>query len=506
MNTGLSGWHASVLRCVFAVLILAVAVFWSTRHTNRLDTASQTDIQVVEPTCTSNGYTLRTDRESGETTIYRIVPATGHSFGEWKSLPEEATIGCMPRVRSCTVCGCEETGADYEDLGIARLSLYGNPDGISKTSSVDMFARFEDNGQNIRFESYATLKYQGHVSLGYSKKNFTIKLFSDENCTEKNKLSFSHWNKEHKYILKANYIDPSQCRNLVCADIWAEICASRSSLSDEMRRLSNYGAVDGFPVALYLNDRFFGLYTWNLHKDDDLFGMEDGAHQAIMICNYSGSAEAGFRAEAEFTENSSWEVEFCGTEDDSWAKQKLNELIRFVMTSDDARFRTELNQYLDVDAAIDYLLAIYALGLPSHGVTDLVLVSYGSVWIPSLYDMEDAFGLLSDGSGAYNADEFLPVKTGDRWDSSTGNLLWDRLLNGFEDEIAQRYAFLRKTVFTEEGLCARVSQFTERIPDELYAADAVCNQLSLPFVSEAQMVQYIRNRLPFLDTLFVAKE
>ena len=372
---------------------------------------------------------------------------------------------------------------------------------------MDITAEFEDNGQNISFQSYATLKHQGHSSLGYSKKNFTLKFFRDENRTEKYKFSFSHWNKESKYILKANYADPSLCRNLVCADVWAELCASRASLPARMRSLSNYGAVDGFPVALYLNDQFYGLYTMNLHKDDDLFGMQKGERHAIMICNASGSAEARFRAPTEFSDNSTWEVEFCGTENTAWAKEQLNELIQFVMTADDAQFRAQLGQHLDVDSAIDYLLAIYALGLPAHGMKDLVLISYGSVWIPSLYDMEDGFGLFHDGSGAYDASEFLPVRAKDGWDSATGNLLWDRLLDNFEDEIIQRYAVLRKTVFTPDGLCARISSFTDAISDELYAADAARNPL--PFIdpiTKDQMFNYIQTRLPALDKIFGIKE
>ena len=507
MKSKRSGMFRAVLRCVCAVVILALAVaisYWRTSQQDAL--LRQSDVQKVEATCTSNGYTLLTNRETGETTMIQIVPAKGHSFGQWETRNENATVGCTPRVRSCLICGWEENGADYEDLGIARLSLYGSLEGIGKMESVDLTAEFEDQEQGISFQSYATLKHQGHSSLGYSKKNFTLKFFEDENCTVKNKLTFSHWNKEHKYILKANYIDPSQSRNLVCADIWAEICASRSSMPDEMRGLSNYGAVDGFPIAVYLNDQFLGLYTMNLHKDDDLFGMEDGERQAIMICNVPGTQEAEFRGEAEFSDDSSWEVEFCGTEDDGWAKQKLNELIRFVMTSDDDLFRAELGNYLDVDGAIDYLLTTYALGLTRHGSKDLVLVNYGSIWIPSHYDMEDAFGLLADGSGAYDAEEFLPFRTDEGWTSATENLLWDRLLNCFEDEIAQRYAVLRETILTTDGLCGRVSQFTDMIPEDLYAADAACYPPPAQFDAEEQMIQYIQGRLAALDEIFLAKE
>ena len=77
--------------------------------------------------------------------------------------------------------------------------------------------------------------------------------------------------KEHKYILKANYADVTQSRNLICADVWSDMAASRANVHPRLVRTSNYGAVDGFPVSVWHNSEFLGLYTLNLHKDDDLF-------------------------------------------------------------------------------------------------------------------------------------------------------------------------------------------------------------------------------------------
>ena len=349
----------------------------------------------------------------------------------------------------------------YPDVGLDRLALNGDFTGIGKREEVPVEA---DLLGAESFSCYAMLKHQGHSSLAYDKKNYTLKLYRDPERTEKQKLSLSHWNPENKYILKANYQDSSQCRNLVCADIWAGMVSSREFLPVQLKGLSNYGAVDGFPVALYENGDFRGLYTLNLHKDDDLFGMKDGREQAIMILNHTEGEEAFFREEARFGEDTPWEVEYCGTADQGWAKERLNELIRFVQTSDDAAFREELPRYLDVDSAVDYLIAMYALGLTEHCAKDLVLVSYGrsEPWICSMYDMEEAFDLEGP----------MPVRNGERWDSGTGSLLWDRFLNAYPEEIRSRYAQLRQSVLETETLCAAVEAFVAQIPERLYQADA----------------------------------
>lgn len=495
--------RAALIRIAAGIVLLAVAIVVYTRYTEAAEHAPQPILRQVPPTCTDSGYTLSQDPETGETTVTDTVPATGHSFGPWESTRSAEGVTCALYRRVCSLCAAEEQTAEYTDLGIPRLSLYGSLEGIGKKSEVPLTARYEDPASGTAFECFATLKHQGHSTLSFPKKNYTLKFFRDENRTDKYKMTFSHWNKENKYILKANYCDPSQCRNLVCANIWADLCAARAHPAPQLAELSNYGAVDGFPVALYLDDEFSGLYTMNLHKDDDLFGMKDGEQQAIMICNSTTLPEAFFREEAQFTDDSPWEVEYCGTEDSQWAKDSMNELIRFVMTADDARFKAELSRYLDTEAAIDYLLAIYALGLPGNGAKDLVLASYGDRWIPSMYDMENAFGLNKDGTAAAAPTEHLPKKTADGWDSATGNLLWDRLLNNFEADIRLRYESLRSSILNPDSLCDRVSRSIAEIPDLLYAADAALYpDMPHPFPQEGQITDYIRGRIAALDSIF----
>lgn len=491
----------SLLRIAAGCILIIVAV---AIMTGRLDWEDSTrTATVVPPTCTENGYTLYQDKVSGATTVEAVVEATGHSFGELSLVEESDGISCTVRRRVCAVCGEEELQMEYPALPLPMLKLYGSLEGIGKKDEVPLTAAFEDPGQTLSVESYATLKYQGHASLQYDKKNYTLKFYADETREEKLKLALHHWNKENKYILKANYIDLTQCRNLVCADIWAELCAGRESVAEELKSLSNYGAVDGFPVAVYLNDIFHGLYTMNLHKDDDLFGMKEGERHAIMIINEDSAPEALFMAPAAFGDSTPWEVEYCGTEDSAWAKDQLNELIDFVMTADDAAFHAELTRYLDVDAAIDYLLAIYALGLVENGRQDLVLATYGGVWIPSLYDMENAFGLRKDGDGSHAPTEFLPQKTPGGWDSATGSLLWDRLLNVYTDEIRARYAVLRRTTLSPETICARVDAFTAAIPAEVSLRDLqLYPRASMEWQSVEQLKTYTTERIAALDQIF----
>lgn len=452
------------------------------------------------PTCEEAGYIVRENTVEGYTVIEEGKPALGHEHGAWQQDPEKEMY-----TTTCIRCGKEIKQRVPYDGTIPRIDLNGSMEGISKTDRVTL--QFDFASPLESFSCYAYTSWQGHNSLKYPKKNYTIRLYDNKEITEKHKLIFRDWVREHKYVLKANYRDFSQARNLIAADLWADMAASRPNLYEKLQYTSNYGAVDGFPVIAYLNGEFIGLYTMNLHIDDDLYQMNHD-YDAILISNSVSPDETRFRALATFEdEKNAWEVEYCGTQDDNqWAKDKLNELISFVMHSDNETFREHLKDYLDVDGAIDYLLFIYALGLQDNAAKDLVLLKYHdcNVWIPTVYDMEHAFGLNEDGSAYLNANDFLPSHQDGIWDSGTKSLLWDRLLQLFEREVCARYSDLRQSIFDENSLKSRVDIYMDEIPEEYFEKDLSVWPRKLPDSDpQGQMKTYIEQRIEILDSLFM---
>ena len=498
-------WQALV-RLLIAALIIVASVWVSSRYEFRQDQDSQYHIQVIAPNCTQKGYNLYTHRETGETYVDNIVDPIGHDFGEWEDETVPDGVNGWRRSRICHRCTDKDTKLFYPDHSIACVILEGDTTGIDKTREVNMAAQLIT--PELQLTAHASLKYQGHESLAYDKKNFTLKLYKDSSKSEKLKLTFSHWNPEHKYILRANYIDPSQSRNLVCANIWADAIASRSTVPLPLKNLPNYGAVDGFPVVLYINGQFHGLYSLNLHKDDDLYAMKEGQEHAVVISNHTSSDEAFFRSPATFSESSPWEVEFCGTENDQWVRDKLNDLIAFVMSSSDKEFRDQLKNYMDVDTALDYLLCTYALGLQYNASNNLVLLCYDQdgPWIPTLYGMGTGFGLQEDGEAVLQPDEFLPAYTDGTWNSATNSLLWDRILNNFYPELCQRYFTLRQDILVPDNLIDRVNDHMDQIPDQLYHADAQVFPWPMEIDQRTQITTYIEQRIPILDKIFLVKE
>ena len=467
--------------------------------------AEKVEDTVREPTCTEAGMILKEDPVT-HTVRTESIPPLGHRFGAWMA---DANSGLETRI--CELCGETEfrRPVTAEELEVARLDLSGSMDGINKKTKVTLEASFSGMGE--QFHCFAVMTHQGHSTLGLIKPNYTIRFYDDPEGNEKHKLCFSDWQKEHKYILKADYYDVTQCRNLVGARLWRQITECRPRLNPHLAALPTRGAVDGFPVSVWLNGEFLGLYTMCLHKDDDLYGMEEGEHEALVICNRKTEDEASFRAPAVLDEEGvhDWEVDFCGTEDWTWLRGSFNGLISFVMNSSDEDFRAHLADYLDVDAATDYLIFLYALGLQNGGVKDLVMLNYGGTWIPSAFDMDEAFGLEPLGFAATDEPEtaFLPSMEAENHSSGTGSLLWDRFLKNFEPEIATRYRILRAGVLSDESLLSLVEGFTGGIPEALYMRDAE-RYPGRPAADEMiqQILTYIPRRMATLDDIFGGRE
>ena len=145
-----------------------------------------------------------------------------------------------------------------EEYSIPKVYFEGDINGMhNKSDERKIKLKYESN--DINFESYASIKIQGSSSLRYEKKNYTIKLYEDEFLENKKTIDFG-WGKQSKYCLKANWIDKTHARNVVTAKLVGEVQKKYSVFENT----PNNGAIDGFPVEIYINDDFLGVYTWNI--------------------------------------------------------------------------------------------------------------------------------------------------------------------------------------------------------------------------------------------------
>lgn len=366
------------------------------------------------------------------------------------------------------------------------------------------------------FTSYATVKVQGDSSTEYPKKNFTIKLFSNSLRSVKLKKKFRDWDKErNKFVLKANWIDHSHSRNIVNARIWSQIVKSRSDYDSLPSALTGGNlAVDGFPVKVFNNGTYMGLYTWNLPKDA-LYGLDDSVDSNAIVQGDGGGYSGSILWRASSNSDNKWTDETHDTMPTVIANG-FNTLLDFVYTSTDANFVTNFASHFDKQSIIDqYIFLIVGCIVDNIGKNQTFFTYDAQKWYGGMYDMDGTWGLPPyrvstvgwKSSSTVFQDGYTAVAEG----TGATNLLYERLGNLFSSDIQTRYTALRDGVLSADNINAMFEEFIQTIPLSLYAEDYASttgggNFINIPLVDSnnvQQIRQFVIDRLVYADSLIL---
>ena len=362
---------------------------------------------------------------------------------------------------------------EYNDTDIPVADL------LKGDGEIKVQVQFDSNGFDLPdFEGTAKIKIQGATSSRRPKKNFTIKLYKDETFDKKLKVDFG-WGEENKYCMKANYVDSSMARNIIGARMYAELVASRENIDPNLLNAPNYGLIDGFPIAVYINGEFHGLYTMNIPKDAWQFAMEgdETTREAILMADQWSNSVKLYEeiGEGKFG-NYGWEVEYASTEDTdtTWIKDSFNEIIRLINCGDNEKIRAELADHLDIEAAIDNFLFVYFLNGDDNKAKNTLWYTYdGAIWAPSMYDMDGTFGICWNGKFVTDdLDLYLAINEDGTLKLPADNQLHRILIECFADEVAARWEFLRREILTIENTTKHFQEFFACIPDAVYHAES----------------------------------
>ena len=360
-------------------------------------------------------------------------------------------------------------------------------DASKKDSASGVYFRLS-NGFSVPLSE---IKIQGSSSVNFPKKNYTLK-FNDS--IELN----PSWGKHKKYVLKSNFNDYSQARNVVNAKLWGDIRRSRLQFDDfivnqngddlsnnseqtlagtatgQLAIGKNYGAVDGFPVGLMINGDWWGVYALSIPKDGWMASMGGGDKEAIVSAGYSATNANYFKGAPDMktdrsTGRTDLEIEYVSNEDDAdWVKESLTNAINICRASysSDDKYEQEIEKVIDIDSAIDYMIANVLFGNNDGIGNNYLLQTWnGTKWYFASYDLDLTFG-----NRAWEGHTMNSAENSETFARYRAHRLFDVIYRHMSTRLIERYESLRKSALSENNVYKRYIQYLQNIPQ------AVLNQ------------------------------
>ncbi|WP_433596761.1 CotH kinase family protein [Limosilactobacillus reuteri] len=347
------------------------------------------------------------------------------------------------------------------------------------------FSYIEDDR---KIDGYAQIAIQGDSSRLYDKKNYKIKTFSDADCKQKLKLRLvPSWPEANKFNLKANFIDATQSRNLASAKLVAAATAitpiADKTVESNLAKTSNFGQMEGFPIEVYFNGAYNGLYTCNTKKDDKVFGLDaDKAGNAVVsvLDNVAQSDTQLLNIPNAKLDNVAYADELHDTPDPelvaNWTKW-----LQFLNTATDDDFKASLGNYIDVKSAINlYLFGVMSREYDFFTKSVLYLTwNNGKYFYLVPYDLDSNWGQNAAGEIEGNpadaswgfSTETATNQDGKYISNANWNKLFERLYKLFMPEIKEQYTYLRSSVWRTDQLLNAYRDFMNQIPEEAYEKD-----------------------------------
>lgn len=182
----------------------------------------------------------------------------------------------------------------------------------TKTQNKKAFLEFWDMQGNY-FKKHAILNAQGSSSLEFIKKNVAIDLCDDEWIGDETpKVRIGNWVSQDSFHMKAYYTDFFRGAGAVSYKLYDQIVRTRGNMYDrpwkkalldmskietttksignlyvgDFDLLTDTGArcfPDGFPVAVYLNGDFYGIFAFQLKKHRDNYHMDKSTAEHVHL-------------------------------------------------------------------------------------------------------------------------------------------------------------------------------------------------------------------------------
>ena len=162
---------------------------------------------------------------------------------------------------------------------------------------------YDFSGNYFKVKAY--LNAQGASTMADPMKSCAIDLFSDDWGGNSFEIKFGSWVPQDGFHLKALWKDALKTIQPVCYELGNQITTFLNVRSNRFQIQSNNTLIGGtgntgedfsqalcmpsqFPVELYLNGEYYGLFLWSLKKHRKNYSMDKKDYSSILIDNVGG--------------------------------------------------------------------------------------------------------------------------------------------------------------------------------------------------------------------------
>ena len=387
--------------------------------------------------------------------------------------------------------------ADSSSKKLPQLRIY--LDGAISSDWTNSRFTYVDGNKDLA--GFVQIAWQGDSSKNYPKKNYKTKFFEDSSF--KNKLKWKpkpSWASNNKFNLKANWIDATHARNLTNAKLFAKATAvtpfANADVAKKLSASQNFGQMEGFPIEVYINNDYQGLYTLNTKKDEKTFNMSDkiAGEEALEFENPLG---------ADLTIDEKNVSTIVQDKPNDELQNNFTKFVKFINDSSDDDFKAHLQDYIDVKSVMNqYLFGVLAQEWDYYSKSYLLLTyNNGKYWYLTQYDLDSTWDIYWNGTQDPRETSFdLSAKKLGGFVTG-GSTLYSRVYKLFKQELQEQYKYLRSTVWRNDELIKPFKEFIDSIPSEVYKHDQTIwtNIPSKDFTSYGQLQSTILRRASEMD-------
>ena len=300
------------------------------------------------------------------------------------------------------------------------------------------------------------VKYQGSSTLYNRKRNFRFTFYKDSSYSKKDKIKIGEMVRVSGFNLKANYTDNTRIKELLMNRIFMSIWEDRGKLhsypweAEEIPCSGATGMIKGFPIRVNIGGNFYGIDVFGLKKDEKNY-LLDGDTSGMIVSGTRGNTNDPNNWTAAKPED--WEDEMNDELTES-NKQALTDFFSFINSENFTK--ENVPQRMSVIDWIDYFIGLQVFLMRDNTCRNMILYAKEDKkkLYPFFYDLDLSWFFYDNN---YNLDIMTSSYAVDM-------SLWENFKSLYEDEIRNRYAYLRENILSIETIQAMYEDIAKDIP------------------------------------------